>query len=230
MPPLPGFGAPLLLCTLVGLVTITTLNFYGASLTLLSVIDSVKPGRATVTRRMWTLAISTLAATGLALASTDNFVQKFGEFLAVLLYLFTPWTAVNLVDFYWVRRGHYSVREIFNPHGMYGRWNWRGLIAYGDRIRVDDSVLQRAGLVRGAGDANAGRGGYRHAGGSAGVDGGLSVGLPFDGRSRRTGGRPQRRTPGSTRRTPSARARGGAGATPSRHAVGSRRRSGRRAP
>jgi purine-cytosine permease-like protein len=80
---------------------------------------------------MWTLVVSTLAAMGLALASTDNFVEKFGEFLAVLLYLFTPWTAVNLVDFYWVRRGHYSVREIFNPHGMYGRWNWRGLTAYG---------------------------------------------------------------------------------------------------
>lgn len=127
----PGFGAPLLLCTLVGLVTITTLNFYGASLTLLCVIDSVKPGRPTLSRRILTLVISTLAATGLALASTDDFVEKFGEFLAVLLYLFTPWTAVNLVDFYWVRRGHYSIREIFNPNGMYGRWNWRGLVAYG---------------------------------------------------------------------------------------------------
>ena len=58
-------------------------------------------------------------------------MSKFGEFLAVLLYLFTPWTAINLVDFYWVRKGHYSVREIFNPNGMYGRWNWRGLLAYG---------------------------------------------------------------------------------------------------
>ena len=63
----------------------------------------------------------------LALASSQNFVEKFGEFLAVLLYLFTPWTAINLVDFYVVRKGHYSVREIFNPHGMYGRWSWRGL-------------------------------------------------------------------------------------------------------
>jgi NCS1 family nucleobase:cation symporter-1 len=127
----PGFGAPLLLCTLLGLVTITTLNFYGASLTLLSVIDSIKPSRATLGRRLLTLLVATLAAMGLALGSTDDFVGKFGEFLAVLLYLFTPWTAVNLVDFYWVRRGHYSVREIFNPHGMYGRWNWRGLLAYG---------------------------------------------------------------------------------------------------
>ena len=30
-----------------------------------------------------------------------------------------------------MRKGHYSIREIFNPAGMYGRWNWRGLLAYG---------------------------------------------------------------------------------------------------
>ncbi len=127
---IPGFGKPLLLCSLLGLLTITTLNFYGASLTLLSVADSLKPSRLTLGKRVLTLMVSTVAASSIALASTENFVEKFGEFLAVLLYLFTPWTAINLVDFYWVRRGHYSVREIFNPHGMYGRWNWRGLSAY----------------------------------------------------------------------------------------------------
>jgi NCS1 family nucleobase:cation symporter-1 len=128
---LPGFGKPLLLCSLMGLVTITSLNYYGASLTLLSVMDSVKPGRPTLAKRLVTLLVSTVVATSLALASSQNFVEKFGEFLAVLLYLFTPWTAINLVDFYLIRRGHYSVREIFNPRGMYGRWNWRGLWAYG---------------------------------------------------------------------------------------------------
>jgi nucleobase:cation symporter-1, NCS1 family len=46
------------------------------------------------------------------------------------LYLFIPWTAVNLVDYYIVRRGHYAIAEIFNPHGMYGRWGWRGILAY----------------------------------------------------------------------------------------------------
>jgi NCS1 nucleoside transporter family len=127
---IPGFGKPLLLCSLLGLLTITTLNFYGASLTLLSVADSLKPSRLTLGKRVFTLLISTVAASSIALASTENFVEKFGEFLAVLLYLFTPWTAINLVDFYWVRKGHYSVREIFNPRGMYGRWNWRGLSAY----------------------------------------------------------------------------------------------------
>jgi len=128
---LPGFGKPLLLCSLFGLVTITSLNFYGASLTLLSVMDTFHPSRPTVRKRLLSLLVSAVAATGIAFASSHDFVRTFGEFLAVLLYLFTPWTAINLVDFYLIRKGHYSVREIFNSRGMYGRWNWRGLWAYG---------------------------------------------------------------------------------------------------
>jgi NCS1 nucleoside transporter family len=128
---IPGFGKPLLLCSLLGLLTITSLNCYGASLTLLSVVDSLKPTRPTLAKRIVTLVFATVAACLIALAPSQNFNEKFGEFLAVLLYLFTPWTAINLVDFYVVRKGHYSVREIFNPHGMYGRWSWRGLTAYG---------------------------------------------------------------------------------------------------
>ncbi len=128
---LPGFGKPLLVCSLFGLVTITALNFYGASLTLLSVADSLRPTPPSKLKRVVTLALSALVATSLAFGASHDFIAKFSDFLAVLLYLFTPWTAINLVDFYIVRRGHYSVREIFNARGMYGRWNWRGLLAYG---------------------------------------------------------------------------------------------------
>jgi purine-cytosine permease-like protein len=84
-----------------------------------------------VGKRIASLAVATVAASALALMSSGDFVTGFGEFLSLLLYLFTPWTAINLVDFYVVRKGHYSIREIFNPRGMYGRWNWRGLLAYG---------------------------------------------------------------------------------------------------
>jgi purine-cytosine permease-like protein len=128
---LPGSGPVLLLASLLGLVTITTLNFYGASLTLLSVADSLHPIRATPMKRVAALLVALFASVALALSASRDFAHEFGEFLSLLLYLFTPWTAINLVDFYYVRRGHYSVREIFNPHGMYGRWNWRGLLAYG---------------------------------------------------------------------------------------------------
>ena len=127
---LPGSGAPLLIVTLLGLVTITTLNYYGASLTLLSVADSLKPIKSSVGKRLITLALGFGVSTAIAFSASKDFAHEFGEFLAILLYLFTPWTAVNLVDFYVVRKGHYSVREIFNPKGMYGRWTWRGLTAY----------------------------------------------------------------------------------------------------
>jgi len=126
----PGFGKVLLVGAVLGLVCVSTLNFYGASLTLLSVADTLKPIRSTVTKRMVTLAVAFTASTAIALASSSSFGARFSDLLSVLLYLFTPWTAINLVDFYVVRKGHYSIREIFNPNGMYGRWNWRGLAAY----------------------------------------------------------------------------------------------------
>jgi nucleobase:cation symporter-1, NCS1 family len=127
---LPGLGPVLLVSALLGLITISTLNYYGASLTLLSVADSIRPLVCTVGKRLAGLALAFLASCCLALVSSHHFMERFGDLLSLLLYLFTPWTAINLVDFYVVRKGHYSIREIFNPAGMYGQWNWRGLSAY----------------------------------------------------------------------------------------------------
>jgi NCS1 family nucleobase:cation symporter-1 len=126
----PGLGRVLLFSSLLGLITISALNFYGGSLTLLSVADTVKPLVCTVAKRLASLLLVFLASCAIALSSSSNFANRFNDLLSLLLYLFTPWTAINLIDFYVVRKGHYSIREIFNPHGMYGRWNWRGLSAY----------------------------------------------------------------------------------------------------
>jgi NCS1 family nucleobase:cation symporter-1 len=128
---IPGLGRVLLLGGLLGLVTVSALNFYGASLTLLSVADTCKPLRCTVGKRLASLLAAALVSSGMALSASGDFINRFADLLALLLYLFTPWTAINLVDFYVIRKGHYSIREIFNPRGMYGQWNWRGLLAYG---------------------------------------------------------------------------------------------------
>ena len=63
-------------------------------------------------------------------ASSQSFLTNFENFLLLIRYLFVPWTAVNLVDYYVVRRGHYAIAEIFNPRGIYLRWSWRGIAAY----------------------------------------------------------------------------------------------------
>jgi NCS1 family nucleobase:cation symporter-1 len=127
---LPGFGSILLAASLGGLVTITSLNLYGASLTLLSVADTFKALNPSRAKRVLTTTGCAVIAILLALLPSENFLARLNDLLAIMLYLFTPWTAINLVDFYVVRHGHYSVREMFNRTGMYGNWNWRGLSAY----------------------------------------------------------------------------------------------------
>jgi nucleobase:cation symporter-1, NCS1 family len=125
-----GFGAIVLILAALGLVSVTALNMYGGSLTLISGIDSFKKVRPTLSVRIITIgATAALSLIG-ALAATDNFLANFNNFLLLVLYLFIPWTAVNLVDYYLVRRGHYAIAEIFKPDGMYGRWGWRGIAAY----------------------------------------------------------------------------------------------------
>lgn len=126
----PGFGVVLLVVAFAGLVTATSLNFYGASLTALSIADSFARLRNTVAERVVSLAIVTVLASLLSFSASKDFMHDYELLLSVLLYLFTPWTAINLIDFYIVRKRHYSIGDIFDPDGIYGHWNARGLIAY----------------------------------------------------------------------------------------------------
>jgi NCS1 family nucleobase:cation symporter-1 len=44
---------------------------------------------------------------------------------------------VNLVDFYFVRREKYDIWSIFTPQGIYGRVDWRTMIAYLGNVAVE---------------------------------------------------------------------------------------------
>ena len=125
-----GFGAIALIFSTLGLISVTALNMYGGSLTLISAIDSFKKIRPTAKLRILTIGFTAVLSLIPALLIGENFLTNFEDFLLLVLYLFIPWTAVNLVDYYVVRRGHYAIAEIFNPHGLYGRWGWRGITAY----------------------------------------------------------------------------------------------------
>ena len=48
----------------------------------------------------------------------------------MILILLIPWSAINLVDFYFVRYGHYDVKAIFDPNGKYGKYNAAGLVSF----------------------------------------------------------------------------------------------------
>jgi len=59
-----------------------------------------------------------------------NATTALNTTLLIMLYLLVPWTAVNLTDYFFVRRGHYAIADLFTPDGIYGAWSWRGITAF----------------------------------------------------------------------------------------------------
>jgi nucleobase:cation symporter-1, NCS1 family len=125
-----GFGHVVLVVAFVGTIVMVTMNIYGAALTTLSIVDTFKPVRHSRLARPVLSAVFGVVSLLLAWQAAASLVTAFTNLLTVLFYLLAPWTATNLIDFFVVRRGVYSIREIFNPAGMYGSWNWRGYTAY----------------------------------------------------------------------------------------------------
>src|SRR3954468_18928611 len=106
------------------------MNAYGGMLTVPPGLDSLKGIRPT--RRARVITILVLAVVWFVVAksiSTDAVGTLFSA-LTLMLSLLVPGTATNLVDFFFVRRGHYAIADLFTPSGIYGAWSWRGLVAY----------------------------------------------------------------------------------------------------
>jgi len=106
------------------------MNAYGGMLTVLTGVDSVKsikPGRGA---RIVTIIGLTIVWYVIGKSISASAVSTVFASLTLMLYLLVPWTATNLMDFFFVRRGHYKIRDLFTPHGIYGAWAWRGLTAY----------------------------------------------------------------------------------------------------
>lgn len=126
----PGFGTIVVLISTLALISIMGVNAYGAMLTSVSGVDAFKRVRAGVRPRVIGIVVVGLVTVIVALVIPDNYLGSFNNFVLLMLYFLVPWTAVNLVDFYAVRKGKYAITEIFNPNGIYRRWSWRGLVAY----------------------------------------------------------------------------------------------------
>lgn len=125
-----GFGTLAVLVSVIALISIMGVNAYGAMLTGTSAVDGFHPVRPTVQLRIIGLVVVGIITVLIALAIPDDYLGSFNDFVILMLYFLVPWTAVNLVDFYFVRHGKYAITEIFNPSGIYGRWAWRGVAAY----------------------------------------------------------------------------------------------------
>jgi nucleobase:cation symporter-1, NCS1 family len=54
-----------------------------------------------------------------------------------------PWSAINLVDYYIVRRGRYDVASFFTPDGVYGGFQWWACLCYVITLAVQVPFLDQ---------------------------------------------------------------------------------------
>jgi purine-cytosine permease-like protein len=122
-------GSVLAIVSTLVLVATMGLNAYSGMLTVVTAIDSLKP--ITPTRQLRVMTITVLAMAWLVMSLLlTNATSALNTTLLIMLYLLAPWTAVNLTDYFFVRRGHYAIADLFTPNGIYGAWSWRGLTAF----------------------------------------------------------------------------------------------------
>ncbi|WP_033288997.1 purine-cytosine permease family protein [Amycolatopsis jejuensis] len=128
----PGFGTLAVVITLVPIsIALLGINLYGAMLSVVSSVAAFRPIEPTVRVRVIGVVGAGVVSYLGALATPAAYLGTMNAFLQIVLYLLVPWTAVNLADYYWVRRGHYAITALYDPSGIYGSWNARGLVAYG---------------------------------------------------------------------------------------------------
>ncbi|BCY10741.1 cytosine permease [Actinoplanes sp. L3-i22] len=108
------------------------MNLYCGALSTITVGQTLFPRwKAGATGRTVISFVLFAVAMVMALAGKDNFLVNFTNFMLLLLCVLVPWTAVNLVDYYYLKHGEYDIASLFERDGgVYGRFNVNAIVCY----------------------------------------------------------------------------------------------------
>jgi len=114
-----------------GKVTVTTLNAYGSFMSMATIVSAFRRQlRIPAWQRFFYIIAMVSVSVLLALLGRHSFLKSFEAFILFLLAVFTPWSAINLVDYYFFTRSRYDVPALSDPEGRYGRWNVPAIVIY----------------------------------------------------------------------------------------------------
>lgn len=129
----PQLGTVVVAITILAFLPVIAMNIYSAKLTAITSVDSFKKVEPTAKARIVAIIFVVFLQLGVAMSiyTSGSGLSVLNIYLVVMLYFLVPWTAVNLTDYFFVRKGRYAVPHFFLPHdNIYGHWGKRGLLAY----------------------------------------------------------------------------------------------------
>lgn len=129
---LGGFGPVVLFAFGVASAIMNSSNIYSGVMCSLTVFETISAKvRINTSKRVVMTVVYAALAMVAALLGKDNFLVFFSDFVTILLYVLIPWSAINLIDYFVLRKGHYNVDDMFRRDGgQYGRWDTIGLVSY----------------------------------------------------------------------------------------------------
>ena len=125
-----GFAILLFIIIILGQLSINSFNLYGAFMSTTTTVEPFIKMKVTPKVRALFIAIIVIIATIIEILGQGSFISLFKSFILFICYFLIPWTAINLLDFYFLRHGKYSVKDMFDVNGIYGKVNWITMIAY----------------------------------------------------------------------------------------------------
>ncbi|MFE3291755.1 purine-cytosine permease family protein [Rhodococcus sp. NPDC059234] len=119
------------LVIVVGKLTVNVLNAYGGFMSILTTVTAFD-GRSQISTRARTLYILgfIFVSMFIAIAASADFLDNFKNFVLMLLMVFTPWSAINLIDYYLVSKERIDIPALYDGNGRYGDWNVPALACY----------------------------------------------------------------------------------------------------
>ena len=116
---------------ILNLLQVNVMVLYSAYMSAVTIVTGVRGmKRVSLSAKLSVMAALMSIATAIALLTQDSFDRYFSDLLALLVYVLIPWSAINLADYYIVRKGVYSIEQMFLMDGIYGRYRWKTLGVY----------------------------------------------------------------------------------------------------
>lgn len=127
-----GSWKPLVqLLIVIGVLEGNVMNVYSAYMSSATIFSGLRQmQRIGKGMKFFVMALLIALATLVSVFAQDAFETYLGDILNVMIYLLAPWSAINLADYYLVRRGKYNIPDLFRRDGEYGAFRWHTIAIY----------------------------------------------------------------------------------------------------